>query len=109
MILGRMPQGIRFAALPDVRDTVAFDLAATATSGLPVSYSVGGACTADGRHLTPRDAGACTVVARQAGNDLYAPAASVTQSFVVCPPARGSSKVRRSVCDCRCGDGRNGK
>lgn len=108
MILGRVPQRIRFAALPDLHDTVAFELAATATSGLPVSYSVGGACTADGRHLTPRGAGACTVIASQAGNALYAPAASVTQSFLVCPSVGGSPKARQSVCDCRCG-GRNAK
>jgi hypothetical protein len=61
----------------------AIRLQATSTSGLPVSFQASGACTVDGARLTPTSAGVCTITATQAGDDEFAPAASVTRTFRV--------------------------
>ncbi|MCU1603534.1 MAG: hypothetical protein JWO22_4243 [Frankiales bacterium] len=60
-------------------------LEATATSGLPVSYSVpGGApCTVAGSTLTITGAGSCAVTAAQAGNASYSAATAVTQTLTI--------------------------
>lgn len=61
------------------------DPGATASSGLPVSYSVGSTdnCTiVSGKvHLT--GAGTCTVTASQGGNTSYNPATSVSLTFTI--------------------------
>jgi hypothetical protein len=59
----------------------AFTPSATATSGLPVSFTAGGHCTSDDATVTITGAGSCTVTAQQAGDDNYAAAADVPQSF----------------------------
>ena len=61
--------------------------AATASSGLPVSYSstTTGVCTIAGSTISFVSAGTCSITASQAGNANYAPAAPVTQSFSVTP------------------------
>ena len=63
-----------------------FNVAATASSGLPVTFSGGtaGVCTVNstgGVHLT--GSGQCSITANQSGNASYAAAISVTQSFTV--------------------------
>ena len=59
-------------------------LNASATSGLPVSYTVVfGPATLNGNVLTITGAGSVTVQATQAGNGQYAPAAPVSQTFTV--------------------------
>ena len=60
-------------------------LAATASSGLVVSYSslTPAICTVGAASATLLSAGTCTVQAAQVGNGLYSAASSVTQSFVV--------------------------
>lgn len=60
-----------------------FDLGATASSGLAVSYGASGNCTivAGLVHLT--GAGTCTVTASQAGNADYAPATDVQHTFSI--------------------------
>ena len=61
-----------------------FSLAATASSGLPVSYSiVSGPATISGNTLTIIGAGEVTVRATQAGNTTYNAAENVDQSFTV--------------------------
>ena len=57
-------------------------LAARATSGLPVSYSVTGPATLSGAILTLTGTGTVTVTATQAGNSNFGAAAPVTRSFV---------------------------
>ena len=59
--------------------------AATASSGLPVSYASNspGVCTIAGSTISFVSAGACSITASQAGNATYAPATPVTQSFSV--------------------------
>ena len=58
-------------------------LAATATSGLAVSFAstTAGVCTVSGTQATFLAAGTCTIDATQAGNSTYAAAAMVAQSF----------------------------
>ena len=62
-----------------------FDVSATASSGLAVTFSSlsNGVCTLASNTVTLLAAGTCTIRASQAGNASYAPAASVDQSFTV--------------------------
>ena len=61
-------------------------LAATASSGLPITYSVvSGPASISGSTLTITGAGAVAVEADQAGNTSYLPAPSVQQTFTVNP------------------------
>ena len=66
-----------------------FSLSATATSGLPISYSViSGPATVNGDILTLTGTpGTVVVQADQAGNGTYDPAAPVSTSFSVVDPA----------------------
>ncbi len=74
------PQTITFTPAPLVLGlTPGYQLAATASSGLPVTYEViSGHCTLDGDLLVPPAAGPCTVRATQAGNSSYEAATAVT-------------------------------
>jgi len=67
-------------------------LSATASSGLPVSFSATadstGICSVSGATVTLLAIGTCTVQADQAGNNIYAPAPSIGQSFVVTADAQ---------------------
>ncbi len=64
-------------------------LAATASSGLAVSYSVTtGSCTLSGAILTATVAGACTVRAAQTGNANFSAAPNVDQVVTVLPAAQ---------------------
>jgi sugar lactone lactonase YvrE len=62
-------------------------VSATASSGLPVSFSVAaassGVCSVSGSTVTPIAAGSCTIVASQAGNTNYLAATPVNQTFTV--------------------------
>ena len=63
---------------------VAFSLGATASSGLPVSYTVvSGPATVSGGNVTLTGVGTVTIKASQPGIGVYASAASATQSFAV--------------------------
>ncbi|HUB53319.1 MAG TPA: hypothetical protein VL986_14285, partial [Terracidiphilus sp.] len=60
-------------------------LTATASSGLPVSFTSqsNSVCTVSGTTVTFVNARTCTIRASQAGNAIYAAAAAVIQSFAV--------------------------
>ncbi|MGC2112654.1 MAG: MBG domain-containing protein, partial [Candidatus Korobacteraceae bacterium] len=61
-------------------------LTATASSGLPVSYTViSGPATVSGNALTITGAGSVTVQANQAGNSQWLPAPPVNDTFTVNP------------------------
>jgi hypothetical protein len=63
-----------------------FTLAASASSGLPVSFGiVSGSATISGNEVTITGAGTVNVRASQAGNDVYNPATNIDQSFNVTP------------------------
>jgi len=78
------PQSITFGSITDrVYGDPAFNLNATASSGLPVNYTASGTCTVVGISVSITGAGSCTITAHQAGNDSYEPAADVSQSFTI--------------------------
>lgn len=79
-------QYIEFPAITNMLTTnPSFELTATATSGLPVEYAiVEGPATLDGAVVTlTGEAGFVTISANQPGDDTWAPAPEVTQSFEV--------------------------
>jgi hypothetical protein len=86
-------QTISFDPLPD-RTSIDLPLtvSATASSGLPVSFSVapGSQCTVDGDTVTITGVGSCTVIASQAGNIDWYPAPDVSRTFAIAQayPAR---------------------
>ena len=81
-------QTITFGALSNVAlGSGNVTLAATASSGLSVSYTSGtpGVCTVSGATVTLVAFGTCSITASQAGNGTYAPATSVVQAFIISP------------------------
>jgi hypothetical protein len=83
-ISGGVVQTITFPALPNLTyGTSPIVLAATANSGLAVTYTVTGPAKLSGSTLTITGAGAVTVTASQGGNSDYATATPVSQSFTV--------------------------
>ena len=101
------PQTITFSTNPPASAVYnsSFTVAASASSGLAVTYTSSGACSNSGTTYTMTSGkGTCSVIANQAGNSNYAAAAQVTKSvtatlapqtitFTTSPPA---SAVYRS-------------
>lgn len=57
---------------------------ASASSGLPVSFTAAGVCTVSGSTVTlTGQPGSCTITAHQGGNETYGSAAPVSRSFNV--------------------------
>ncbi|HEX8696613.1 MAG TPA: MBG domain-containing protein, partial [Longimicrobium sp.] len=89
-VTGKLSQSITFGALAGKSfGDPPFAVAATASSGLPVSFAslTTGTCTVAGSTVTIVAAGTCTVRASQPGNGTYNPAADVDQSFTISPAA----------------------
>ena len=78
-------QSISFGAIPSQAVGTSLTVSATASSGLPVSFSVvpNGNCSVSGSVVTFLNTGNCGVIASQAGNSVYAAAAVVGQVVVV--------------------------
>ena len=77
-------QTITFNPLPDRNyGDAPFDVSgyASASSGLPVSFSSLGKCTVAGTTVTITGAGVCTIKANQAGNATFNPAPLKVRSF----------------------------
>ena len=85
----KVPQSITFAALDDRLTTdPPFELVATATSGLPVSFTATGACSVDAATATLAGVvGECSITASQPGDDAYLAADDVVRTFAVDEPA----------------------
>ncbi|MDB5261317.1 MAG: hypothetical protein JWQ14_598 [Adhaeribacter sp.] len=81
----KLSQSLNFAALPTkTYGDAPVVLSGTATSGLPVSYSIlSGSATLSGNTITLTGTGPVTVRAHQAGNETYAAAIPVDQTFTV--------------------------
>ena len=86
----RMPQTVQFTSEPDqdgqfVHGTYA--PTATASSGLPVTFSAEGdfpgVCSSDGSTVSLAGPGRCIVTAKQAGDGEYQAAPSKSQSFII--------------------------
>ncbi len=67
--------------IPGIGDVV--ELAGTASSGLPVSYTVTGAATISGNNLSVTGEGRIVLKALQPGSDSFNPAPVVSLSFLV--------------------------
>jgi hypothetical protein len=83
---GTAAQIIAFGALANrAAGSAPFDIAATASSGLPVSFNslTDAVCTVSGSTVTLVGSGTCTIQAAQAGGATYAPATPVSRSFQV--------------------------
>jgi hypothetical protein len=91
-------QTISFGALPGkTYGNASFPVSATASSGLPVSFSiVAGPATINAGLVTITGAGNVTVRAAQAGNDSWNAAAPVDQSFTVSKAALTISAEHKS-------------
>ncbi|MGH2686055.1 MAG: hypothetical protein ACRDJP_11375, partial [Actinomycetota bacterium] len=65
-----------------------FDVSATATSGLPVSFVVGSGdeCMISGNTVHLTGPGSCTVTASQPGDDTYNAATNVARTFAILQP-----------------------
>jgi hypothetical protein len=93
-----LPQAIAFTSTAPGDATVggaSYDISAVADSGLPVVFSVDpvsvGVCVVIGTTVLPLGEGTCVIDANQPGDDTYAAAAQVQQSFVIRTPARTQS------------------
>lgn len=62
-----------------------FSVGATASSGLPVSFSASGVCSVSGTTVTLSGVGVCVITAAQAGNTNYNPAPSLSRTFQIVP------------------------
>ena len=79
-----------------------FTVSATASSGLPVSFTSGtpAVCTAGGTNgstITLLSVGTCTIVANQAGNASFSAAPPVSQSFAVTAVPTGAITIDKTV------------
>lgn len=80
-------QTIAFAALSDNQlSGSTFNLSATSTSGLPVSFSAVGNCSVAGVQVTLNGAGTCSITASQVGDSDFNAAIPVSHSFTVITP-----------------------
>jgi hypothetical protein len=79
-------QSITFNSLANrTLGTAPFTISATASSGLPVTFTslTSAVCSVSGSTVTLISAGTCTIQASQAGNANYSAAPNVSQSFGV--------------------------
>jgi uncharacterized protein YjbI with pentapeptide repeats len=80
------PQSIWFGPLSDqTYGAGPIPLIATASSGLPVTYTASGTCTVSDTTLTVTAVGTCTVTASQPGNASWAAATPVMQTLTMTP------------------------
>jgi hypothetical protein len=109
LTINKINQTIAFPAIADQALTSTVHLAATASSGLPVSFAVGfGPGTISGdSNLTFSATGMVSIVASHAGNSNYNAAPSVTNSFRVTGVSTTSlAAVSSGVCADYDGDGK---
>ena len=77
-------QTITFAALGNkTYGDADFNVSATASSGLSVSFAASGNCTVTGTTVHITGAGSCTITASQGGNGNYNAAADVPRTFTI--------------------------
>lgn len=88
--INKIDQTITFGALADRPYTDPdFTVSATASSGLPVSFSASGPCTiVSGNTVHLTGYGDCTITAHQPGNDDYNAAPDVPQTFHETDPVK---------------------
>src|SRR6266536_3373998 len=97
---GQKGQEIIFAPPAGTTVGVPVILSASATSGLPVSFSSGTppVCTVSGRTVTTAAPGTCTITASQGGSAVFAPAPGVARVFEVHASRTPPRSAYRSPC-----------
>jgi hypothetical protein len=81
-VVPKTAQSIAFDPLAGVSyGEPAFEVFATASSGLPVSFTASGVCSVAGNSVQVGGVGSCTITARQAGDSNYFAATSVARTF----------------------------
>jgi CSLREA domain-containing protein len=81
--VAKTPQTVNFPVLANVSvGAPPVEAYATASSGLPLAFSVSGPCSVSNNVVVPIGTGSCTVTATQAGDAVYA-ATSVQRSFTI--------------------------
>lgn len=84
LVISPAAQSIDFGPLAGIAfGDPAVPLSATATSGLPVAFTVAGPCTTDGSSVTATNAGTCTVTATQPGDGNWLAAPPVEQDLII--------------------------
>jgi CSLREA domain-containing protein len=82
--VSKADQTITFGALTDKTfGDPDFNVSATASSGLTVSFAASGQCTVTGTTVHITGAGSCTITASQAGDNNYNAATPVDRSFTI--------------------------
>jgi uncharacterized protein YjbI with pentapeptide repeats len=82
--ISKANQTITFGALAGkAYGNADFGVSATASSGLPVSFTKSGNCTVTGSTVHIAGAGSCTITAHQAGGGNYNAASDVVQTFAI--------------------------
>ena len=82
--ISKADQQITFAALAARKLGEAdFNVSASVSSNLAVSFTAGGSCTVTGALVHLTGAGECTITAAQSGDDNYNAAISVAQKFLI--------------------------
>jgi hypothetical protein len=77
-------QTITFGALADkIIGDPDFNVSASASSGLPVSFSASGSCSIIGTLVHITGVGSCSITASQSGNDNYNAAPDAIQTFSI--------------------------
>jgi chitinase len=103
--IARAPQTIAFPALPGRRlGDPDFVVAATASSGRPVSLTAAGPCTVGGTTVHLAGPRTCTLTASQPGDADHAAAPSVSRSFTIIaavPECRVPNLVGRTLAAAR--------
>jgi hypothetical protein len=98
-VTDRLNQTITFNAIADrTYATGNFDLSATASSSLPVSFTVvSGPATLTGNTLAITGIGLVTIEASQAGDSEYKPAENVQQTFTINPALLTVTATNKSM------------
>jgi hypothetical protein len=85
----RAAQTISFNTLADkTYGDAPFNVSASASSTLPVTFTAAGGCTASDSTILATASGSCSVTAHQGGDAYFLPASDVTQSFNVARAAQ---------------------
>jgi serine protease AprX len=91
-------QTITFDAISDkTYGDADFNVSASASSGLAVSFSASGNCSATGNTVHITGAGACTVTASQAGLDVYGIATSAPKPWYPAPNVSRTFSIAKAM------------
>jgi hypothetical protein len=88
VVLALAPQAITFStnAPSSAAYNSSFTVAASASSGLPVTYASAGSCTGGPTYTMTNSTGTCSVIVSQPGNTNYSAATTLTQSVTATGP-----------------------